>query len=318
MSELVEKSQVIIVVNPISGGNNKDAFVNTLDRYANLYHFEYKLLLTKGSDDLMRLRKLIKEVKPSIIIAVGGDGTLLLVAESIMHTPIKLGIIPFGSANGMAAELKIPSEHEKAMEVVFTGKSVAIDNLKVDHRYNCIHIGDMGLNAKIVKRFEEEKQRGFLGYAKQFFRELPLSRQVRAVIITDTNRYVKGVHMIAFANARRYGTGAILNPLGQLDDGYFELCIIKSLSFVALLYMLFSVCSGSVYKTRYAQVIRCKEANIILRNKKKLTVQVDGEVIGERSRLHIAIQHKCLNIIVPNHTEASFWDALLAEGIESA
>lgn len=317
MDEQDKTTQVIIVINPISGGHNKDEFVNSLGQYAETYRFNHRLLLTEGKGDLMRLRNLIRETKPDVVIAVGGDGTLLLVADAIMHTPITLGIIPFGSANGMAAELKIPKDYDKAMEVIFKGRTVAIDNLKVDHRYNCIHIGDMGLNAQIVKRFEEEKRRGLIGYARQFFRELPLSRQVRAVIITDTNRYVKGVHMIAFANARRYGTGAVLNPLGQLDDGYFELCVIKSLSFVALLYMLFSVFSGSVYKTRYARVIRCKEASIILRNKKKLTVQVDGEVIGERNHLHIAIQHKCLNIVVPNQVEKSFWDSLIAEDIEA-
>ncbi len=311
-----QPTKVVIVVNPIAGGDNKDAFIQSLDRYASAYQFTYELLKTTGKNDLMHLRNAIKAVRPEIVIAVGGDGTLLLVADAIMHTSMKLGIIPMGSANGMAAELKIPKQPEEALRVIFEGRAIAIDNIKVDHRYNCIHIGDMGLNAKIVKRFEENKRRGFIGYVKQFFRELPLSREVRAVIQTDKKRYVKGVHMIAFANARRYGTGAVLNPLGQLDDGYFELCIIKSLSLVALFYMLLTVFSGSVYKTRYARVIRCKEAIIFLRNKKKLTVQVDGEVIGERNRLHIAIQHKCLNVMVPNQTAPSFWDSLIAQGIE--
>ncbi len=313
----IPKIHVIFVVNPISGGHNKAVFTEKIPVLAEKYNIAYQILYTKGEGDLMHLRNMIRSFRPEIVVAIGGDGTLLLVADAIMHTSMRLGIIPMGSANGMAAELKIPKDPEKALEVVFKGRTIAIDNLKVDHRYNCIHIGDMGLNAKIVKRFEEDKRRGLLGYARQFFRELPLSRQVRAVIQTDKARYVKGVHMIAFANARRYGTGAVLNPLGQLDDGYFELCVIKSLSFVALGYMLLSVFSGSVYKTRYARVIQCKEASIILRHKKKLTVQVDGEVIGERSRLHIAIQHKCLNVVVPNQTEPSFWDSLIAQGIEA-
>lgn len=295
------KQKTIFLINPISGGCNKSVFINSLASYALRYNFDYEILLTSGKNDLMHLRNLIRRISPEIVVAVGGDGTVLLAASALMHTEMSLGIVPFGSANGMATELKIPKNAAQAMAVIFEGTTMRIDSLKVAHRYNCIHIGDMGLNAKVVKRFEADSRRGLFGYTKQFFREILCSRSVRTVIITEHGRYVNNVHMIAFANAQKYGTGAVLNPLGKLNDGYFELCLIKSLSLMALFHIIALFTRRKpISGSPYMQIIRCKEARIILRNKKKLTVQVDGELIGQYSKLHIGIEHKCLKVSVPH------------------
>jgi YegS/Rv2252/BmrU family lipid kinase len=300
-------------VNPIAGGNSKTEFLESLEHYADLHGFSYELYVTTGEQDRAAIEKRIEQYQPEKVIAVGGDGTLLMVAETIMHTDIRLGIVPAGSANGMAAELNIPSDPDEAMQVIFEGRCIRIDNLKVNGKYNCIHIGDMGLNAKVVHRFEKEKRRGLLGYARQFFREMPLSNPAKAIITTEKGRFVKKAHMIAFANARRYGTKALLNPIGRLDDGYFELCVIKSLSFKALFYILLSVFNGALYRTRYARIIRCQWAEIKLKKKNSLPVQVDGEFIGEYNQVRVEIEPRCLRVMVPANLEPSFWDEIILD-----
>ncbi len=305
--------KLLFVINPIAGGVDKSIFKAKLEAFVARHHLEHHTYFTTGKDDEANIRDLLQIHEPSMAVAVGGDGTLLMVAKCILHSSVTLGIIPYGSANGMAAELQIPNDKQEALETLLNGKEIVIDTLLIDKQYPCLHIGDVGFNAKIVKRFEEDKQRGLLGYAKHFFREFRFSQRMKSIVITDKNKQKVKCHMIAFANARKYGTGALLNPIGKLDDGFFELCIIKTISFRVFLLVLATFFSGTVYKTKFAKIIRCSKAQIKLKRNKTMTVQIDGEIIGERNKLDIEIISRSLRVRVPAVTSPKFTDYLVAD-----
>jgi len=305
--------KLLFIINPIAGGLDKSTFIEQINAFAIEQQIVYKIYLTTGINDEATIRHLLRAYQPNIAIAVGGDGTLLLVARCILHSPIALGIIPFGSANGMATELQIPTDKQEALATLLDGKEIVIDTLLIDKKHPCLHIGDIGFNAKIVKKFDEEKQRGLWGYAKHFFRELRFSQRMKSTVITDKNKQKVKCHMIAFANARKYGTGALLNPIGKLDDGFFELCIIKTISFKVLLLVVATFFSGAVYKTRFAKIIRCTKAHIKLKKNKRMTVQVDGEIIGDKNRLEIEIVPRSLKVKVPTLSPPKLTDYLVAD-----
>ena len=304
---------ILYVINPIAGGVDKTAFKERLKAFSDRHQITQYIYQTTGKDDETNIRELIQNKQPSMAVAVGGDGTLLMVARCILHTNITLGIIPYGSANGMAAELQIPNDKIIALETLLKGKEIVIDTLLIDKKYHCLHIGDIGFNAKIVKRFEEDKQRGLWGYAKHFFKEFRFSQRMKSIVTTDNHKQKVKCHMIAFANARKYGTGALLNPVGKLDDGFFELCIIKTISFKVFLLVIATFFSGAVYKTRFAKIIRCSKAHIKLKRNRTMTVQIDGEIIGERNKLDIEIVPRSLRVIVPAVSSPKFTDYLVAD-----
>jgi diacylglycerol kinase family enzyme len=103
------------------------------------------------------LKKEIILRKPDIAVAVGGDGTIKLIAESIMGTEIPLGILPGGSANGMAKELGVPTEPEAAMRLLVTGSLRTIHLVRVNGHV-CVHLSDIGYNADVVRRFEQQSE----------------------------------------------------------------------------------------------------------------------------------------------------------------
>jgi len=301
----------LFVVNPIAGGKEKSSFYEFIEDEVNQTGLTYELFNTTGDEDEFKLKKLVKKLKPEVIVAIGGDGTLHLVARIARKSSAKIGLIPFGSANGMARELGIPkipditislipSElYRDCWKIIREGHVRKIDLVRINKTYYSIHLSDIGLNAKIVKRFEEERIRGYFGYARLFMKELKQKRRISYQIITNGKRYKGKGYMIAIANATMYGTGAVINPVGKPDDGMFEICVIRQIKIATLFRSLLTILNINLRKRDdLLKVFSCKKAIIEL--KQQETLQVDGEVIGDTRKLELNIIPQAINMITPN------------------
>lgn len=298
----------LFVVNPISGGNDKSAFYRFIEEENISRNFTYKLYITTGKEDESTLKKLISRHIPEVMVAVGGDGTLLLVARLAMNTAIKVALIPCGSANGMSKELNIPKIPDLSLSlnpserfrdcwgIIRREKIRKLDLLQINNTYHSLHLSDIGLNAKIVKRFEEAKIRGYFGYARLFIKELKQKKRISYQLVADGKKYRGKAYMIVIANATMYGTGAVINPVGKLDDGVFEICLIKKIKFVSLIRSLLSIFKRKLQPRKdLMRVVVCKNASIELQ--KSEILQVDGEVIGEVKKVVVKILPKIINVI---------------------
>ncbi len=99
--------ELLFIVNPSSGAKNKTDWKEKINNYFKNEPANFKIYeLTGGENDKAELKKQLSD-KPKKVIAVGGDGTVKMVAEELMHTEMILGILPAGSANGMAKALLI-------------------------------------------------------------------------------------------------------------------------------------------------------------------------------------------------------------------
>ena len=88
----------------ISGGINKDPFINEAESKCKKYGIHYQIFKTTGTDDEKHLEEVLSRFRPDKVASVGGDGTTLFTAIAVMKKDIPMGIIPLGSANGMATE----------------------------------------------------------------------------------------------------------------------------------------------------------------------------------------------------------------------
>src|SRR3954451_16130442 len=98
---------LLFVINPISGGKLKVDYEEGIKKYFEPLPHKIEFFLMNGKNDAEELEKTIEQVKPHKVVAVGGDGTVGMVAKKIFGTDMQLGILPAGSANGMARELNI-------------------------------------------------------------------------------------------------------------------------------------------------------------------------------------------------------------------
>lgn len=286
--------RLLFVINPVSGGKKKADHDTLIRNFFNERTETIEICRFDGPASAQELKKTIRHWHPDRVVAVGGDGTVKAVAEQLLHTRIPMGIIPAGSANGMAAELDIPTGFEQAMTVILEGKVQVIDAIRINQQEICIHLGDLGLNALLVKNFEQGGTRGKLGYALSSFKTLWQRQSLKVQIRNAQVSLSRVAFMIVLANARRYGTGVSINPDGNLSDGLFEVVIIRRLSLWELLKMIRQF---RPFDPRKTEVIQADQVTIMTR--RKAHFQVDGEYLGKVNAVKAEIMAKALHVLTP-------------------
>lgn len=291
MSSLTTKTKLLFVINQGSGDNIID-YAAEIDAFFknNKEITIIKFLLSKNTDCLI-LRDEIAGIKPDQVVAVGGDGTIKLLAEVLLGLDIPLGILPAGSANGMAKELNIPTEPELALKLLTEGSPHRIHLVKVNEEL-CIHLSDIGFNAYVVKTFDAQPGRGMFGYVKAAWKVLWRHAKMNAIFTINGQTVQREAVMIVIANATTYGTGVKINPNGKLDDDLFEVIIVKKISIIEMLKMRFSHFPFNPDKTEVLQT-----RSLIIHSRKKVHFQVDGEYIGKVNHIRAEIFPDAISII---------------------
>jgi len=278
---------------------DKSSFKKRVKDFCEKEKFALSFLETTGENDIQLLAHRLKEADPDILLVCGGDGTINLAATCEQQYDIEVtnAIIPLGSANGMAKDLEIPQDILAALEILKKGKVRELDVLKVNDQYS-IHLSDLGFNAKLIRKFEKSGGRGKWNYARHFFRVLREQSYSEYSLLLDGKSLNIKAQMVAFANARRYGTGAVINPKGRSDDGKFEVCIFKPYPWYAFFGITWRFFTGDLTSSPYVQIFSTTEALVTVNPEEIL--QIDGEVIGPASRVEVSISSKPFRIIAPD------------------
>ena len=253
--------KILFILNRRSGNRQSEDLLELIDQKTNSFQYDYSVF-TLDEINENQIREEISQYKPNIVAVAGGDGTINLIAGILSGTKIPLSIIPLGSANGMAKDLDIPVKLEAALDILRSGRPKKIDLIKINDK-TCIHLADVGLNARVVKRFEKDVKRGLLTYAKHLFGEMFLLKKYVFYISYEGKKIRRKGVSITFANASKYGTGAVINPEGKLDDGKFELVIVKPFPRIKLVSIAWKMFTKRLHTSDYVEIISCNKATVI-------------------------------------------------------
>jgi len=289
-----EFMKILFVLNPVSGGIEKRDWEATIRDYFKDSPHSMDFYLLSGAQDEASIKHHIQTVKPHRVVGVGGDGTIKLLAELLQETDIPLGIIPAGSANGMARELDIPADIDAALDICINGQVKPIDVIDIDGKEICIHLSDIGLNAMLVKYFEKSEGRGMWGYGKAVFRMLYEKQKMYVTIETDKGTFKRKAYMVAICNARKYGTGANINPDGDVADGFFEVVVVRKLNLIEITK---AILTEKSFHPNRIEVFKTTKAT--LTTLYKAYFQVDGEYRGRTKKINAEIKHGVLKLVLP-------------------
>ncbi|MGQ2982171.1 diacylglycerol/lipid kinase family protein [Flavobacterium sp.] len=284
-----------MIVNPIAGGNDKTEIINASREFAQNEGVELIEFETTGEDDENAIRSLYKEHRPQRILVAGGDGTIKMVAEAVEHNDVIIGVLPAGSANGLSVDLELPNDIQETLKIAFHGNVMEMDMVCINDKKS-LHLSDIGVNAELIRNYEGSKIRGKLGYALQAISTLTdLDPPFHVKIEANGKTIETEARMVVMANTQRYGTGVTINPVGKMDDGKFEIVILKSMD----VFLIGKIIAGNIPLDSEEDVEIISTQQALITTNVPVCFQIDGEYCGEEERLEVRILHRQMKVAVP-------------------
>lgn len=285
------------ILNPSSGHvrANPSIQAQILDFIKN-GHLNADIALTKYPNHATEIATDAANAGCSRVIAVGGDGTMNEVARALVgkHQTC-LGIIPLGSGNGLARELGIPLQIDKALSALLSEKSRVIDT-GVFCEHDFFLAAGTGIDADVALRFSKRSRRGFSAYIVDTLVELLRTRPFSYRVRTDERLVLSGrASSLVVANAAQFGNGARIAPGARVDDGVFDLVVLPPITVANAISLSWRLFRGTLPRHKHVRHIRI--ANCEIERSPVGVFQTDGEIRAKTGRLSCHIRPASLRII---------------------
>ena len=225
------------------------------------------------------------EARGSLLVVVGGDGTVNEVVNAVAGTDAEIATLPSGTGQDLARSQGIPADFDEAVRVALGGKTRTIDvgrvELAAGESRFFANVGSVGMSGAVARRANSMSKR--LGGKATFFyaltREFLAWRNTRvAVELDDGTRREGAMHDVIVANGRWHGGGMKLAPDARQDDGLFDVVLIGDVNKLDFLTTAPKLYSGKYLAHPKVELLRSSALEISA--DEELPLEVDGEPVG--------------------------------------
>jgi diacylglycerol kinase (ATP) len=231
----------------------------------------------------------------SVIVAVGGDGTLHEIMNGMIKYPeIAIGFIPSGSGNDFSRGFTIPRDSVAAVQLLINNANnepILIDLGKIvnDKSEETYFVNNMGAGFDALIAIEANRSRlkaifnrfslGKLIYSIILIKKLFTYRCSGVVVHVDGKPYkFPATWFVAVANQPYYGGGMIIAPEACPTDGHLNITVVHNLSRAKLLAVFISVFWGG--HIQFKEVVTLKGKKVTITSLEPLSIHLDGEIFG--------------------------------------
>ncbi|SFG58682.1 diacylglycerol/lipid kinase family protein [Pedobacter insulae] len=288
------KSNILFIINPISGGKEKHTIPALIDVHLDHAKFNANFSFTSYMGHAAELAEEAANKNFDVIVAVGGDGTINEIASKVSSLGKILGIIPFGSGNGLARALHIPMNAIKAIQIINQLNVQRIDAGTLNGKY-FFNMAGIGFDARISAAFAGNKTRGLKGYITLGLKEVKSYQPEHYELEIDGVKYERDAFMLSIANSTQYGNNVHISPKSLLGDGLLEVCIVKPVSLYKLPLLAYEMLNSKTHRSNLVEIISGRRISII--RKKENSVHIDGEPFFMGKNIEIAVVPGALKVI---------------------
>jgi diacylglycerol kinase (ATP) len=289
------KKNILFIINPISGGKDKNGFINLVNHYLDKEYFETQFIFSESVGHAYTLCAEAISKSTDIVVAVGGDGTMNEVASAIAGTDKQMGIIPWGSGNGLARSLHIPMDQKNAVLRLNQLNEQRIDSAVFNDK-KFFNIAGIGFDAHISARFAKDRTRGFKGYVKTTLQEIASYKSQVYKIEIDGSIYEREAFMVCIANSSQFGNNAHISPKASVCDGLLDVCIIKSFPLYLFPILGYRLFNKTADRSQYVDIKKGKYIRI--HREKSGPVHLDGEPYDMGKEIQIEVKPLSLRVLI--------------------
>ncbi|MEM6346974.1 MAG: diacylglycerol kinase family protein [Bacteroidota bacterium] len=251
--------------------------------------------------DFARLEAILDEAEArgiQNVFAVGGDGTVNAIGAKMRFRNLQLGIIPKGSGNGYARNLGYSVNTRLAIRQSLDAQTFLVDT-GLMNEVPFLNVAGVGLDAEVAHTFSLGKSRGLAPYVRRSAEGLlQLQPQDYELIIDGETHHFEKIIGIAIANGTQWGYDVKVNAHASLNDGFFDLLVVRKFPLVKAALMVSKMFGGRLQDSNYVKVFRAK--NIQIKRAQPGYAQVDGEPFETGTDISISILENSLKLLLPN------------------
>lgn len=243
--------------------------------------YETSAHATKGEGDATEAAKKAVERKFDLVVVAGGDGTINEVINGIAGAEYrpKVAIIPTGTTNDFARALDIPRDIEKAVDIIVEGLSMHLDIGKVNDQY-FINIAGGGELTELTYDVPIKLKTvlGQLAYYIKGIEMLPFIKPVKTRIEYDGEVMEEDIMLFLASNSNSVGGFEKLAPDAKINDGYFDLLILRKTSLPEFIRIATLALRGAHLEDPHVIYVQAK--HIKVEPLEKMQLNIDGEYGG--------------------------------------
>ncbi|MFV0468750.1 MAG: diacylglycerol/lipid kinase family protein [Dysgonomonas sp.] len=291
-----QKKKVYVIINPVSGTGSKKEIpfrMSVLDPRKYEIHF----LLSGYPGHATEIAVTAVKNKIDYVIAVGGDGTVNEVAKALVNTDVVFGIIPSGSGNGLARELHIPLNQNKAIDIIKEDNIIKIDYGMANGEIFFCTCG-VGFDALISEKALDQTNRGKFMYAQSILSNLLTFKPEKFKITCPETVFEDKAFVLTCANASQYGNDAFIAPHANILDGKMNIAIIKPLTAVEIPQVAIQMFSKNIGNN--SKLVEIVTSEALIQREKEGYMHLDGNAVLAGKDISVKIINKGLNVLVPS------------------
>ncbi|GBE05064.1 MAG TPA: diacylglycerol kinase family lipid kinase [Nitrospirae bacterium] len=270
---------VSLVANPAAGRlepGDLEKIENTLRKRVYLTSFTTR----KKGDALLTARELTGS---DLVIVAGGDGTLNEVINGLMtsrhsflrETPVAL--LPLGTANVLAGELRVPVSINEAIDLALTGAPMKIALGRINDRYFALMAG-IGFDGETVYRVKDSVKDRW-GKGAYILSGLNVLRKYRPPLIkVKTPEETLSGYTAVIGNAQGYAGKFQVTPMADMTRPRLDLCLFQGRSRISMLRFIL----GVVRKKHldFKDVVYRQYSQMEVTSDEYVHIQIDGDYFG--------------------------------------
>ncbi|MFN8446413.1 MAG: diacylglycerol kinase family protein [Caldilineaceae bacterium] len=319
-----------LIFNPVAGAIDWRRMVKAVDELCRHRGWSIELQSTARPGHATELARTAARHGHKLVLAAGGDGTINEVVNGLVGSETILAPLPIGTANCLAKELRLPQLNLLQRNALLDATAKLLDGT-----VHAVDIGQcqperslaatskselpatrywllwasVGFDSYVVHHVEPRsrqfKRFGKLAYTAKTLSLLPGFSGIEARVKVDSHSVEGEFLLINVSNARWFAGGDLrLNPTGVLDDGLFEVWLIRGHAWPDLLRSGIDIVRQ--IHPHQPQVDKLRGQQIEIITKRPYPTHLDGE-LAYTTPIRCALVPKALQLLTPTATSSGLF-----------
>lgn len=301
--------KIRFIYNPKAGRKKSDFSINTFLPHFPKNRYFIDFMRISEPEQARQFAKDAVSKRYDTIVAIGGDGTVFDILQSIRYSSTALSIIPIGNTNSLATALKLDVKLEKSIGIIkgFTKTQVDLFSVKSNRfheRFGVASFG-LGIGAQAIHKASKVKGRKSYGTFLKAMLSSVFSYKMQEAEV-EFNYYNQRDHFfeLTVCNLNQWGKKFRVIPKALPHDGVLDIFFSnRKLKLATVFVLLFRL----VHLNRVLKggIEYRQSDHITIRLNKEQKAQIDGEPFVLNGEVKVTVLKNALHVIVAQATQTN-------------